>query len=489
MKHKKKYPEDAKTIAGLSLMGFTNQGAASFMSMMFMIYLTDYAGIGALGATLGTVLLLVGRIVDAVDDPLQAWIMDRGRPTKWGKYKPFVVLSIVLTTAAIMCLYALPTGIMNHPWLVVIWVSAFYLLYDIGSSFYADVPLKQTLTMDPKIRAKHISIPGALCMMVSVPFAFFIALVEAMNRSVGDMHKSFAIVTFIAMGILLVLSMLGICAVKEGKHKVDEEESAKFSLRDIIAIFKVNKPLLIQQAAFLFIGFISFLLYSTTTYYIKWAYCADITTGIVDSEKFSLLTVIMGMMQMLPFILGLFIAQKGIRVVKGDPVKLLKVVLYLLIVCGVGMFVFNLTGILSSNYVLFFALIGIMTVGLGMLLVPQNLLMMESMDYGLYKTGKEANALCNAVSKFLNKAQQGISSAIVGAILIAIGYAVDSETDTFIGNLSQIPRMLDCFILITGLLPAILATIALVILKYYPIDGVLREKITASLNQKDGREA
>ena len=484
MKQKKRYPEDAKTIAGLSLMGFTNQGAASFMSMMFMIYLTDYAGIGALGATLGTVLLLAGRIVDAVDDPLQAWIMDRARPTKLGKYKPFVILSILLTTIAIVCLYSLPAGVAEQPVIVVIWVAVFYLLYDIGSSFFADVPLKQTLTVDPRIRAKHISIPGAFAMMVSVPFAFFVALVEVLNRSVNNMHTSFAIVTWIAMGLLFVLSIWGISMVKEGRHEIDTDNDAKFSLRDIVAVFRVNKPLMIQQAAFLFIGFISFLLYSTTTYYIRWAYCADLTTGAVDSAKFGLMTIVMGMMQMLPYILGLFIAQKGIRMVKGDPIKLLKYVLCLLIVCGVGMFVCNLLGLLASNYILFFALIGIMTAALGMLSVPQNLLMMESMDYGLYKTGKESNAMCNAIAKFLNKAQQGISSAAVGGILIAIGYAVDSETDTFIGDLSQIPTMLDYFILITGLVPAVLAVIAILILRFYPIDGTLREKITASLGQR-----
>ena len=55
----------------------TNSGIASiFMSSMFMTFMTDYAGLGTWGATLATTLLLVARIVDAIDDPIQSMIMD-----------------------------------------------------------------------------------------------------------------------------------------------------------------------------------------------------------------------------------------------------------------------------------------------------------------------------------------------------------------------------------------------------------------------------
>ena len=70
-------------------MGWADTIATSFITGLFMLYLTDYANIGAYAATLGTTLLLIGRIIDMVDDPVQGWIMDRTRPTKIGKYKPF----------------------------------------------------------------------------------------------------------------------------------------------------------------------------------------------------------------------------------------------------------------------------------------------------------------------------------------------------------------------------------------------------------------
>lgn len=74
---------------GATALSTVNGLCTVFMSSMFMQYMTDYAGLGAMGATLATSLLLFARIFDAVDDPIQGFLMDRGKRTKIGKYKPF----------------------------------------------------------------------------------------------------------------------------------------------------------------------------------------------------------------------------------------------------------------------------------------------------------------------------------------------------------------------------------------------------------------
>jgi len=70
----------------------------------------------------------------------------------------------------------------------------------------------------------------------------------------------------------------------------------------------------------------------------------------------------------------------------------------------------------------------------------------------------------------------------VGAVLIGIGYQVDSVTDTFIGDLTAIPNMLRWFIIICGLIPAILSLISLFILRYYPITNELRAKMSEAIH-------
>lgn len=91
------------------------------------------------------------------------------------------------------------------------------------------------------------------------------------------------------------------------------------------------------------------------------------------------------------------------------------------------------------------------------------------------------HAMLNSVGRFIGKAQTALSSVLVGAILITIGYQVDSVTDTYTGELSTIPDMLNSFIVICGLLPAILCIISLFILRFYPIDNQVRDEMNAAL--------
>ena len=114
----------------------------------------------SMGATLATSLLLFARIFDAVDDPIQGFVMDRGKRTKIGKYKPFFLLSILLTGIGCILLYSLPSAFATKPVLIVVWVIFFYLMFDVGTSFYKDNLLFRTMTNDPNERSKLVIGPG-----------------------------------------------------------------------------------------------------------------------------------------------------------------------------------------------------------------------------------------------------------------------------------------------------------------------------------------
>ena len=50
-------------------------------------------------------------------------------------------------------------------------------------------------------------------------------------------------------------------------------------------------------------------------------------------------------------------------------------------------------------------------------------------------------------------------------------------TGNYIGDLAQMPRLLTGMIVVTGLIPAIMAVIGIIVLKFYPIDHETRLKI------------
>ena len=110
---------------------------------------------------------------------------------------------------------------------------------------------------------------------------------------------------------------------------------------------------------------------------------------------------------------------------------------------------------------------------------------MEIMDYNIYKTGKDRSALTMVVGGFIVKAQAALSAAIIGGVLMSIGYNVDPVTSEYMGELSQIPTMLNWFIVIMGLVPAILGALSALILRTYPIKDDERRKIRECLDRRN----
>ncbi len=275
-KKKERNPEAVgfKECFGVTALSTTGGIAAIFMSSMFMQYITDYAGLGAWGATLATILLLVARIFDAVDDPIQGFIMDNGKIGKHGKYKPFFMISIIFTAIGTICLYSMPAGVASNPVLVTIWVIFFYLLYDIGTSFNNGNLLYRTMTDDINERAKLVIGPRLWVMVLAMVGAGMTTIAVSIYQVVGSYNTAFMILALVAVAIASVISIIGWLMVKE-KHVVQQEENEKVKLGDFFELFKVNKAMVIHFVKNIFAGFIWTLLFATPVYYVKWGFCAD----------------------------------------------------------------------------------------------------------------------------------------------------------------------------------------------------------------------
>lgn len=470
-----------KECFGVTALSTTGAVAAIFMSTMFMQYMTDYAGLGAWGATLATVLLLVARIFDAVDDPIQGFIMDSAKAGKHGKYKPFFLISIIFTGVGTVCLYSMPASVAKNPVLVTIWVIIFYLIFDIGSSFNNGNLLYRTMTDDVNERSKLVIGPRVWVMIIGMIGAGMTAIAVAIYSKVGSYNTAFMILALAAIAISTVISIIGWCLIKE-KHVVQQDPDEKVRLKDFFELFKVNKAMVIHFVKNIFAGFIWTLLFATPVYYVKWGFCADLTTGEIDMAKFGIYSLIVSMMMMLPLLLGSFIAGPLMRKL-GSPIRLTRMLLLLQALGGGILFVAQMTGILAKAPWLFFLALFIMAAAIGTDFVPQSAVEMEIMDYTIYQTGKDRSALTGVLNKFLEKAQTAISSALVGAILIAIGYNVDSVTGDYAGDLANMPTMLNWFIVIMGLVPCILGIIACFVYKFYPIDNDVRAKMRVYLQE------
>lgn len=487
---KVKGPESVgfKEIFGVTALSTNNGIANVFMSTLFMIFMTDYAGLGAWGATLATTLLLAARIIDAVDDPVQGFIMDNGKIGKHGKYKPFFMLSIIMTTIGTIALYMLPDGITNKPVMVSIWVIFFYFLYDIGMSFYQQNLLFRTMTNDPEERSKLLIGPRIWVMVLGMIGSAFGSITVGIQAKTGSFKSAYGFLALAVMGISCIISVLGWFLVKE-KHVVEQDEDDKVKLSDFFMLLRENKAMLIDFLKNIFSGFIWTFLFAAPTYYIKYAYCADPVTGEVDMARFGSLSMIVSLMMLFPLLFGTIIANPILKGFKDDYVKMHKFDLLMQGAGGALMFVFQLLGLLEKTPALFFISMFIIALFVGVDFIPGSQIGMETMDYTIYKTGKDRSALTGVLGAFLMKAQSAVSSALVGGILIAIGYQVDSVTGNYIGDMAKMPTLLNWMVFIIGALPAILAVIAVLIMGKYPIDQEERAKMREFINAHQSAKA
>ena len=469
---------------GVTLMGFVNCLCEGLMTSWFMQYLTDYAGLGTFGASLGAILLLVMRLFDAVNDPLEGWIMDRAKVGKHGKYKPFIALSIVMQALGVATLFFIPGGIADKPVLVVVWVVLAYLIFDIGYSFYAPNLLYRTLTLDSGKRGKLMIAPRMIAMIMGMVTGSLINIVNGVNASVSNLHDAFGITVAVGALAAAVISLIGIVMVKEKYHSEQNEDSEKVKFTDIFVMFKENDALRIKFCATVFSGFIWTFLFATLNYYIKWAYCADLTTGAVDAAQYGTLSLIGSMMMLLPLLLGTAIAMPLMKAFK-TPIRTYRFVIAMeAIPCGI-MFVMQMLGILQTSPAMLLTLVAISATAIGIGYIPNEALNIEVMDYQIYKNGKDRSAQVNATARFLDKTQNAISTGMVGVVLIAVGYVVDSVSGDYIGELAAIPNMLNWFIVIMGLVPFVLGMLSLLIYKKYPITVEMAADMREKLNNKN----
>ena len=469
---------------GTATMGLTDGMAAALMTSFFMMYLTDYSGLGKFGAIIGSTVLLFSRFFDAVNDPIEGWIMDRAKVGKYGKYKPFIVLSILTALIGVTALFFIPADI--APWAAVIWVIVFYLLYDMGSSFYAPNLVFRSITLDQNERGKLLVAPRIISMMTGMVTVALIAMVSGVNNIVGSMHTAWG---FTVGGLLLItsaVSIFGISLVRERHHpKRDADERIKIT--DFFRLLKENRPLRVNTLAALFSGFIWTFLFATLLYYIKWGLCADLTTGVVDNGKFAMYSAIAGALQFVPLVGGTFIAVPIMKKI-GDPMKFLRILLLVqAIPCGV-LFLLQILGVLTTMPWLFLVCAAITTTAVGMGYIPGSTVDIEIMDYDIYKNGKERSGLCNSMNRFIAKTQTAIGASVLPMILVAIGYVVDPVTGDYAGELSKMPVMLNWFIVIMGLIPFVLGIIAFLIERRYPITNDMRAEMRESLHKAEENE-
>lgn len=188
-----------------------------------------------------TAIMIAARVFDALNDPIMGNIIERTR-SKWGKFKPWLVIGILMTSVVIYA--AFNTNLQGWPF---VWFfGAVYFLYSItytmhDISYWGMVP---ALSADADTRNKFTS-RATLCAGVGgMLAAAFIPKFTAGDSAIGGNAVS-------AYGVIaLVIAILGpaflaftVFGVKEQRN-YNDEPAPPVSFRKIWATITGNDQLL-----------------------------------------------------------------------------------------------------------------------------------------------------------------------------------------------------------------------------------------------------
>ena len=202
--------------------------------IMFTKQLTDAQLLAITGIMIGA------RIFDGLNDPIMGNIIERTR-TKWGKFKPWLLIGVVLTSIVIYL--AFNNNLQGWPFIISFGIIYFaysitYTMNDI--SYWGMVP---ALSSDADLRNKFTSRAVLFAGIGSTLATILIPILchgdNALGGSAGKAYGIVALVIAILAPLFLLFTLFGV------RERRDDQvgNKPKMRFRDIFSIIKSNDQL------------------------------------------------------------------------------------------------------------------------------------------------------------------------------------------------------------------------------------------------------
>lgn len=432
-------------------------GVASTMPSQFktayaMNFMSDVAGlhVGAVGI-LNTLLI----IWDAINDPIIGGIADRTNTKRWGKYRPHMIMGILLWAVIMVMLFTVPdlpeTGMWIYYIVALLLYSVFYTQFTVPWQ-----ALNSAMTRDPQERNLMLTcrqyggfIAGAVVGVITIPIV---------QRS-ADPRTGW----LISVGIVCVTMIItGLCAAN-GAKRVDYYNSLptpeKIHFKSQLGLVIHNRAVICAALLLGAVTLVNTMSSALSLYYLR---CVVENMGLKAVFSLVSLGISLVVIPMMPAMLRRFGKIKTVFI---------------------GMFVILLQSIwllVRREFATDLEVIGMGFVGsLGFVFANVAVLAMipDCTDYTEWKFGTAQAGFINATITFMKKFCSSFSTMIVGVALASVGYSA-SET-------SQ--EVIDMIVNLKIAYPIVLMIVTVILVKLYPITPAFAKTMRAEL--KERREA
>lgn len=260
------------TMLGYGAFNFGANCVGGILASFLTIYLTDNL---LLSAAFIAGLMLVGRIANALMEFLMGIIIDK-TSTKYGKARPWIILSTLPTVLPVFLLFNTPSGMSvlgRQIWVVVCYLCHIAIFGSATCVAFSALLVKITDNPNTRVKLSNLSnlmgqIGALLTSSYGVPLLMYFGGYETGYRG---MSLVFCVVGFIGMlltGILCKENPEQIAAAMASKRDALQQRKQAMSWKQVSLIFK-NKYALPLLVMFILYNFAIMIINSITVYYAR----------------------------------------------------------------------------------------------------------------------------------------------------------------------------------------------------------------------------
>ncbi|MDR1178854.1 MAG: MFS transporter [Spirochaetaceae bacterium] len=407
-------------------------------------YLTDVVGLAAWWAGFAG---MVGKVWDAVTDPLMGYISDRTR-SPWGRRRPYLLFGALPMALAMWFFFTSPST--GNPVLLVVWAAGALILLNTAGTII-NIPYS---SLTPELSGDYherTSLNGYRFGFAVFGTLIGAAAVQPIVERFPDRRAGFSALGAMLGGLIMVTTLITFFGTREKRHSGADYPTEGF-FATYGAVFR-NRPFVFLLLAYaLHIMGITFL-QGILVYYVKYIY------GREDLAYAAMGLLLLVAMIFIPVsvLVSKYIGKK----------KTYQICFVILVSCC--MLIFFLGHHLGT--VFFMGLMVYAGIGVGFSYVAPFAMVPDAIEFDAATSGERKEGAYYGMWTFVSKLGTALALSLSGLVLGLGGYSAWAAQGTW---------SLLAIRIIAGPLPALALCGAFFVIQFYPIDEKTYRRLVLS---------
>ena len=449
----------------------------------FQYFLTDIA---MFPPAIVTVLLMIMKIWDGINDPIIGSFVDRHRFKNGEKLRPLLKNTPVPVGIFTVLIFVVFSTAENLLWLRVGYFVIMYLCWDITYTMQ-DVAIwgmTAVVTPDSQERDKFVQLARSVgSVFFGIASGFIPMAMEIVAKTSGYSLALMTVLFTIIFGLGGAL-LSAKCYSAHERVRLVEPDQQQTSILECFKLLFQNKMLMLVTLSNLF-GALAFG-GNLMTYFFKYKLPEISIAGYVLGPL--TLNTIFGTLTSPLSFLGMIMADKLKKKFEGYR----NLLIFIQVCTLVGRIIAWAIGFEGKNIIWTIVILALCSFPAGASSIAQTSLFCDSVDYMEWKTGKRTEGVTFAMQTFFTKISSGITGALGTLALSALGYVAveDVPGAVYLGTQSEaFETWIWPLVMLTPALASLLYIIPLLFIKYTPEQKAQVEKELAERRALSEKEA